>query len=82
MYQADWLVVSLHDALFLKEIEREKDSSAERLIWPRGKTLWEKVPWLFDLIEYLLLLEFSLECNSCDDGAWVEVKKVPNACVQ
>ena len=78
------LILGWHPSwsLYCLKERKLKDGSANRLIWPRGKTQWEKVPWLVDLIEYLLLLGFSFEGNSCDDGAWVEEITVLNACVQ
>ena len=64
---------TLEDLLLTKN---RKEKTEKLLLVPiiteysRGeKPSGRKVPWLVDLIEYVHLLEFSLECITCYDSA-------------
>lgn len=55
-----WLILSIHNALFYLEKWNNIGANGHQ-IWLRGKTQWEKVPWLVVLIEYVQMLELSWE---------------------
>ena len=56
-----WLRLTFHPQCFIL-LERWNTNGANgHRIWLRGKTQWEKVPWLVVLIDHLQLLELSWE---------------------